>query len=406
MNLLGEKHAVVVGGGPAGLMAAEQLAASGIKVDLYDAMPSVARKFLLAGIGGMNITHSEALEQFATRYFDSSNWMRPMLKRFGPAELIDWIHGLGIETIVGSSGRVFPVEMKAAPLLRKWKHRLSEMGVVFHPRHRWIGWADSNRISFESESGVVEATYDVLVLAMGGGSWKKLGSNGAWMPVLAEQGIDLNPLVASNCGYEVSWSDYLIERADRQAIKKVGLAVEGQPGIKISEILITAYGVEGTGIYAIGNAIRRSFAECGSAVLNIDLFPERSVEELNALLKKGPARQSLSSRLRKNLKMTAAQVALANEPGLLSGLNEGDIAQRLKAVSVSLIKPRPIDEAISTAGGVSLDAVDSQLMLTSMPGVFVAGEMLDWDAPTGGYLLTGCFTTGYHAGRGAVSWLK
>lgn len=396
----------MIGGGPAGLIAAEQLAEAGASVDLYDAMPSVARKFLLAGIGGMNITHSESFDRFSQRYGDAGAWLLPMLENFGPAELVDWIHELGIETIIGSSGRVFPVEMKAAPLLRKWKHRLTQSGVRFHPRHRWIGWDQQDRLVFESQAGQVVVKYDVCVLALGGGSWSKLGSNGAWIPLLLQRGVDVTPLVASNCGYEVSWSDHLVQRADRQAIKKVGLSVEGFDESKISEVMITDYGIEGTGIYAMGRYIRRAINSTGVAVLKMDLFPDRSAGQLSKVLARGAPKVSLANRLRKNLSMSSAQIALANEEGVLSRLDEQQIVARLKGVTLRLSKARPIDEAISTAGGISPDAILPSLMLKQLPSVFVAGEMLDWDAPTGGYLLTGCFTTGVKAGRSAAEWLR
>lgn len=398
--------AVVIGGGPAGLMAAEELANAGVRVDLYDAMPSVARKFLLAGIGGMNITHSEPFNAFCERYGAASDWMRPMLERFGPTQLIEWIHQLGVETFIGTSGRVFPKEMKAAPLLRSWKHRLGESGVTFHPKSRWVGFGANGELMITGQEGPSEVRAGAVVLALGGGSWRKLGSDGSWMPVLQAQGVRLVELEASNCGFEVEWSDYLLERAGHQAIKKVGLSVEGQSSTRVSEVMITEYGVEGTGIYAMGPAIRTALAEAGVARLSLDLFPERSNDDLLEALRRGAPKVSLSNRLRKNLRMSAAQVALANEPGLLSQLSEIEIVVRLKAVEVSLLRPRPIDEAISTSGGICLSEVGPGLMLNKMPGIFVAGEMLDWDAPTGGYLLTACFSTGFHAGRAAAKWVN
>lgn len=395
--------AVVIGGGPAGLMAAERLAHAGHHVDLYDAMPSVARKFLLAGIGGMNITHAEQYSRFVTRYSEAETWLKPKLDCFGPDQLRDWIHSLGVNTVIGSSGRVFPEEMKAAPLLRRWKHRLSEMGVCFHPRHKWLGWSGSECVQFMTPSGEVSQTYKVLVLALGGGSWRKLGSDGGWVDTLESSNVNVSPLIASNCGWIHKWSDHFIERAAGKPIKHVGLSVKGQSVDLVSEIMITNYGLEGTGIYAIGRYIR---AAMGDAVVCLDLLPQRSADSIYNALKSSSSKDSLSNKLRKVLKLSKEQIALLNEIGPVSSLDLGELVARIKCIELSLNEHRPIDEAISTAGGVRLDAVDKNLMLHSLPGVFVAGEMLDWDAPTGGYLLTACLSTGYAAGEGANHWIE
>lgn len=398
------KSAVVIGGGPAGLMAAERLAHAGHHVDLYDAMPSVARKFLLAGIGGMNITHAEEYSRFVTRYSEAETWLKPMLDCFGPDQLRDWIHSLGVNTVTGSSGRVFPEEMKAAPLLRRWKHRLSEMGVSFHPRHKWLGWSGLECVSFMTPDGEVSKSYKVLVLALGGGSWRKLGSDGGWVDTLENANVHVTPLIASNCGWIHKWSEHFIDRAAGLPIKQVGLSVKGQSINLVSEIMITKYGLEGTGMYAIGRYIRAARTG-GDALICLDLLPQRSPENIYKALSSSGAKDSLSNKLRKVLKLSKQQIALLNELGPVSSLDLNQLVKRIKCIELSVNEHRPIDEAISTAGGVRLDAVDKNLMLRSLPGVFVAGEMLDWDAPTGGYLLTACLSTGYAAGEGAVDWL-
>lgn len=406
---MNRKRAVVIGGGPAGLFAAEQLSARGHAVELYDAMPSVARKFLLAGIGGMNITHSEPMEKFVNRYGDAAEWFNPMLDTFGPAELINWIRGLGVETIVGSSGRVFPAEMKAAPLLRRWKARLVEQGVRFHPRSRWLGWSASGEMGasksvvVETEAGVVDVQYDALILALGGGSWKKLGSNGSWVSVLKEAGAEINPLVGSNVGFEVDWSSYLKERFSGEPLKKVGLYFDDSPAKIISELMLTDYGIEGTGIYAANRMIRDRWVN--GATLLIDFLPDQSREDIADKLTFASKKESMASKLRKRLRLSTAAIALLNEGVKLSELNPLQLAHRIKGYPIRLKSPRPIDEAISTAGGISRASLTDSLMVKSMLGLFVAGEMIDWDAPTGGYLLTGCFTTGYRAGQSAADYL-
>ncbi len=406
---MNSKRAVVIGGGPAGLFAAEQLSARGHTVDLYDAMPSVARKFLLAGIGGMNITHSESMDKFISRYGDAADWFSPMLNSFGPAELIDWIHGLGVETIVGSSGRVFPAEMKAAPLLRRWKAKLVEQGVRFHPRSRWLGWSEqksaagNNCILIESEGEISYVQFDALILALGGGSWKKLGSDGSWVDVLLEVGVNVKSLAASNVGFEVDWSDYLKERISGQPLKKVGLYME-DPSVKIiSEVMLTEYGIEGTGVYAANKIIRENWDN--GATLLIDFLPEHSRDAIADKLTFASKKESMANKLRKLLRLNATVISLLNEGVKLSELNPLQLADRIKGYPIRLNNPRPMDEAISTIGGVDRETLSNDLMVISKPGIFVAGEMIDWDAPTGGYLLTGCFTTGYRAGQAAADYL-
>lgn len=398
----------IVGGGPAGLMAAEQISAvDGIQIDLFDAMPSVGRKFLIAGVGGMNITHAEPLPSFIERYQDRADWLAPMLHEFGPKALREWIHGLGIETFVGSSGRVFPREMKAAPLLRAWLHRLRSRGVHFHVRHRWLGWdgeAQGGPLRLMTPNGEQLWYADALVLALGGGSWSKLGSDGAWVPLLQAAGIPVEPLRPANCGFDVAWSDYFRERFAGAPVKAViaSCGLRQQQG----EFNITQHGVEGGLIYAMSASLRDALL-CGeTASLTLDLAPGRSLSRLIEDLAKPRGRDSWSNHLRRRAGIEGVKAALLREFCTLSELTEAaSLARAIKALPLAVQAARPLDEAISSAGGVSCQGLDDALMLRQRPGVFIAGEMLDWEAPTGGYLLTGCFSTGYRAGRGVLAWL-
>ena len=400
----------IIGGGPAGLMAAEMLAASnpavnGKKIEIFDAMPSVGRKFLMAGKGGMNITHAEPLADFIGRYGERAAQIAPLLDAFGPTQLRAWIHGLGIDTFVGTSGRVFPTDMKAAPLLRAWLHRLRNQGVQFHVRHRWLGWAADGSLRFATPSGKVEVKADAVILALGGGSWAKLGSDGSWVPMLLERKVPVAPLKPANCGFDVAWSPYFSERFAGTPVKAVSARCVGQPEKK-GEFNITATGVEGGLIYAVAAPLRDALARAGHAVLQLDLAPGRSLDRLNTDLARPRGRDSLASHLRRHAGIEGVKAGLLREfcpPAALTAA--GSLAAAIKGLSLPVTATRPLDEAISTAGGVTFEGLDGQLMLRGLPGVFCAGEMLDWEAPTGGYLLTACFASGRAAGLGAGRWL-
>jgi uncharacterized flavoprotein (TIGR03862 family) len=405
----------VIGAGPAGLMAAERIASAGHAVDVFDAMPSVARKFLLAGVGGMNITHAEDYAQFVLRYRDAAEHLRPLLDEFKPDALRQWIHQLGIATFEGSSGRVFPVEMKAAPLLRAWLHRLRQQGVVFHPRHRWTGWQrDAQGINWQfiNPAGEQHYRFDAVVLALGGASWPQLGSEGAWTALLPQFGIAVAPLKASNCGFELPWSGFIKERFAGTPIKQVRLSVtdcNGHSESKIGEFEVTAYGVEGSLIYALSAPLRELILHSpAKARLVLDWLPHSSDAEIATKLRQLRKGMSLANALRSKLHLPAICSALLREGGATPNVHEPDaLAKLLKAMPLPLATAtRPIAEVISCAGGVAFSAVNEALMLNALPGVFVAGEMLNWEAPTGGYLLTACFATGKRAGDGVVSWVR
>ena len=395
----------IIGGGPAGLIAAEQLAAvDGLEVAVFDAMPSVGRKFLMAGKGGMNITHAEPLADFIGRYGDRQAVIAPLLERFGPQQLCDWIQDLGIATFVGTSGRVFPSEMKAAPLLRAWLHRLRQCGVQFHVRHRWLGWATEGALRFATPAGETALAVDAVVLALGGGSWAHLGSDGAWVPLLAARGIDIAPLKPANCGFDVAWSAHFVERFAGQPVKPVIGSVAGRR--QQGEFNITATGIEGGLIYALSAPLRDALATEGRAVLHLDLAPGKTLERLTADLSRPRGRDSLANHLRRRAGIEGVKAGLLRELLPLETLTAADrLAAAIKHLPLPVTAMRPLDEAISTAGGVAFEALDDNLMLRDLPGVFCAGEMLDWEAPTGGYLLTACFATGRAAGAGARAWL-
>ncbi len=401
----------VVGGGPAGLIAAETLAQGGAQVDLYDAMPSVGRKFLLAGIGGMNITHAEPFEIFATRYGVREQALRPLLDSFSPDALRGWIHTLGIETFVGSSGRVFPRDMKAAPLLRAWLHRLREAGVRFHMRHRWLGWTETGALRFATPAGDLQAEADALVMALGGASWPKLGANGDWVPLLRQRGIDIAPLLPANCGFDVAggWSAHLRSRFAGQPLKTVALHfadASGQPHARQGELMLSDTGIEGSLVYALSAALRDAIAARGPVAVNLDLLPDKSPARVLAEVSHPRGSRSLSSHLQSRAGLKGAKMALLYECLAKDALNDPvRLAQAIKSLPLTLAAPRPIEEAISSAGGVRFEALDERLMLRNLPGVFCAGEMLDWEAPTGGYLLTACLASGRAAGQGALEYL-
>ena len=401
----------VIGGGPAGLMAAEVLAQGGMQVDVYDAMPSVGRKFLLAGVGGMNITHAESFEPFVLRYGARAPALRPILDAFSSAALADWIHDLGIETFVGSSGRVFPREMKAAPLLRAWLHRLRESGVRFHVRHHWRGWGDNGALHFTSPTGQVDVQADAVVLALGGGSWAKLGSDGAWVPVLTAQGVEVAPLQPANCGFEVTggWSDHMRTRFAGQPLKTVALRftdMAGHTHQRKGELMLSDHGIEGSLVYAVSAPLRDTISAKGSITLELDLAPDKPLARVLSEVDHPRGSRSLSSHLQSRVGIKGAKMALLREVLSTEQLAQPDtLAHAIKSLPLTLVAPRPIDEAISSAGGVRFEALDAGLMLRALPGVFCAGEMLDWEAPTGGYLLTACFASGRAAGQGVLNYL-
>ncbi len=400
-------HVAIIGGGPAGLMAAEVLSQAGIRVDVYDGMPSVGRKFLLAGVGGMNITHSEAYPAFLSRYAERAPQIAPLLRAFDADALCQWINELGIETFIGSSGRVFPTDMKAAPLLRAWLKRLRDSGVVIHTRHRWLGWDASGALRIASPEGEISVNPDATLLALGGGSWSRLGSDGAWMLPLEQRGVDLAPLQPSNCGFEVqAWSELMVSKFAGAPLKNIAIGLNDDIP-RLGECVITATGIEGSLIYALSAPIREEINRYGAAVIHIDLLPGRHVDKLQAALSKPRGARSMAKHLHSQVGIDGVKAALLRE--LTDAETFADpalLARAIKALPLTLMKTRPLDEAISSAGGVRFEAMDERLMLKALPGVFCAGEMLDWEAPTGGYLLTGCFASGRAAGLGIVQWVK
>jgi len=397
----------IIGGGPAGLMAAEVLGLAGVNVDLYDAMPSVGRKFLLAGVGGMNITHAEDYAAFVSRYGERAGDLRPLLDAFSPDSLREWIHGLGIDTFVGSSGRVFPSDMKAAPLLRAWLKRLRESGVQLHTRQRWLGWDEHGALRIAGPQGETQVEADATLLALGGGSWARLGSDGAWVPLLQNRGIAIAPLQPANCGFEVAgWSEHLREKFAGAPLKTVSLALPGEAPRK-GEFVLTATGIEGSLVYALSAPIRNTINRDGAATVLLDLLPDRTLTQIASALARPRGSQSMAKHLHRQLKLDGAKAALLRELTDATTFHAPQaLAAAIKALPIRLVRPRPLDEAISSAGGVPFEELDEGLMLRRLPGVFCAGEMLDWEAPTGGYLLTACFASGRAAAEGMLRWLR
>jgi len=397
--------AVVVGAGPAGLMAAQALVDGGVAVDLFDTMPSAGRKFLLAGKGGLNLTHSEALPAFVSRYGARAPEVARWLEALSPAALREWAAGLGVPTFVGSSGRVFPHDLKAAPLLRAWLHRLRDCGVVFHMRHRWLGWDAEGALCFAVPGGTLARPARATVLALGGASWTRLGSDGAWVPRLRELGVEVAPLQAANCGFEVGWSAHLRQHFAGAPIKPVVLRFEGFE--RQGEFVLSAYGIEGSLVYAASAALREAIARDGRATLTLDLLPAFDAQRVAREAAHPRGSRSLSSHLKSRLGLAGAKLALLHE--LLpheAMVDPARLAAAIKALPLTVTAPRPIDEAISSAGGVRLEALDEHLMVRVRPGIFCAGEMLDWEAPTGGYLLQAAMASGQVAGAGAAQWLR
>lgn len=400
-------QAVIIGAGPAGLMAAETIAEAGYSVDVYDAMPSVARKLLIAGVGGLNLTHSEPLEAFVARYRERAPEVASWLQRLGPADLRNWAEGLGIETFVGSSGRVFPTDMKAAPLLRGWLRRLKRMGVQIHLRHRWVGITADATLALETEHGIFERTSACTLLALGGGSWSRLGADARWVPMLATLGVPITSLQPSNCGFDIAWSVHFRERFAGAPLKPVQARIGGAAAWLQGECVITEHGIEGSLIYTLSAELRTHIGANGAATLHLDLAPGRSLDRLRTELAKPRGSRSISEHLRRQAGIEGVKAGMLYERLSRAQMLDADtLAQHIKDLPLTLLRARPIDEAISTAGGVQLDAMTENLMVKSLPGVFCAGEMLDWDAPTGGYLLTACFASGRLAGLGSVDWLR
>ncbi|MDE1180630.1 TIGR03862 family flavoprotein [Paraburkholderia sp.] len=408
----------VIGGGPAGLMAAEALAARGLAVDVYDAMPSVGRKFLMAGKGGMNITHSEPLEPFTGRYGARAPQIAPLLDAFGPDALRAWLTGLGVETFVGSSGRVFPSDMKAAPMLRAWLHRLKEAGVRFHMRHKWTGWSPvtddvataSHSLRFTTPDGERDLTCDAIVLALGGASWPRLGSDAAWVPLLTAREVPVAPLLPSNCGFEADWSEHFRARYAGHPLKPVAISVvdvDGKVHNRQGECVVTETGVEGSLVYALSSSIRDRLLADGDVTISLDLAPGLPLTRVIDEVTRPRGSRSMSSHLQSRIGLGGVKAGLLHE--CLSKdafMDPVQLAHAIKALPLRLTRARPVEEAISSAGGVPFEALDAQLMVARVPGVFCAGEMLDWEAPTGGYLLTACFASGLVAGRGAAAYLE
>jgi uncharacterized flavoprotein (TIGR03862 family) len=397
----------IIGGGPAGLMAAETLASQGAAVTLYDAMPSVGRKFLLAGRGGLNLTHSEAPELFLSRYGKSADAVSPWLEELDASALREWAYGLGIETFIGTSGRVFPKEMKAAPLLRTWLQRLREQGIQLRTRHVWRGWGDDDALLFDTSHGPRHDRVDAVVLALGGASWPRLGSNGGWQALLEPRGVDIAPLLPANGGFLVSWSEHFSQRFAGQPLKAVAMVPQGDHSWRRGECMISVDGIEGGLIYAWSAPLRAALLQNGSALFFLDLLPQHSAGEVLAQVSRSRGSRSWSSHLDSRLGLKGVKQGLLHEVLSKAEFNDAPtLARTIKRLPVRVRGQRPLAEAISTAGGVRFDALDGNLMLHALPGVFCAGEMLDWEAPTGGYLLTACFASGRAVGQGVWRWLN
>jgi uncharacterized flavoprotein (TIGR03862 family) len=404
-----ETHVAVIGAGPAGLMAAEVLAQGGARVTVYDAMPSAGRKFLMAGRGGLNLTHSEPLPQFLARYRDAMPHLQAAIEAFPPSALRAWSEALGEPTFVGTSGRVFPKAFKASPLLRAWLRRLDAAGVKFAFRHRWTGWDKEGRLLFQAPDGPSVVAADATVLALGGASWPRLGSDGAWTKILADHGIAVAPLRPANCGFKVEWSEIFRARFEGQPLKGIALSF-GAQGVR-GEATITHAGIEGGAIYALSAELREAIIAKGEAVVHVALRPDVDQADLTRRVSASRGKQSFSNFLRKAAQLSPVAVGLLQEAAIgagqpLSAISPERLAELINAVPVKLTGVAPIARAISSAGGIVFDELDADFMIRRLPGVFAAGEMLDWEAPTGGYLLQASFATSAAAGRGVLEWLK
>jgi uncharacterized flavoprotein (TIGR03862 family) len=398
----------IIGAGPAGLMAAEVLAQAGRGVTVYDAMPSAGRKLLMAGRGGLNLTHSEALPVFLARYGAAIEHLGPAIEALPPDALREWSEALGQPTFVGSSGRVFPKAFKASPLLRAWLRRLDAMGAQFAQRHRWTGWDENGRLLFQTPDGQRTVAARATVLALGGASWPRLGSDGAWVEALAAKGVTISPLRSANCGFTVAWSDIFRDRFEGEPLK--GVALSFGPHTARGEAVITRTGIEGGAIYALSADLREAIVDSGQATLRIALRPDLEINDMIAWLSMPRGKQSFSNWLRKAVHLSSAAIGLLQEAAIASGaplssLSTAGLAGLINAVPIQLNGAAPIARAISTAGGISFDEIDADFMIHRLPGTFAAGEMLDWEAPTGGYLLQASFATGAAAGRGTLKWL-
>jgi uncharacterized flavoprotein (TIGR03862 family) len=405
VNASTQKRAAIIGAGPAGLMAADVLSAAGIAVTLYERMPSAGRKFLIAGRGGLNLTHSDEFERFLPRYGEAAPHLREAIAAFSPDDLRAFSEALGQPTFIGTSGRVFPKDMKSSPFLRAWLQRLDKAGVVFKMRHRWTGWNEAGALTFAGPATEVTDVPDATILALGGASWPKFGSDGGWVETLKNDTIEVAPLRPANCGFALAWTDIFRERFAGQPLKRIALLHEGE--VVRGEAVIAHYGIEGGGIYALSRPLRESIEKNGEAKLFVDLRPDMTQRELAAPLGQPRGKQSLSTFLRKAAALSPAAIGLLQEAtkGKLAAMPAYDMAGLIKAVPLTLTGTAPNDRAISSAGGIAFSAIDAHFMLRRKPGVFVAGEMLDWEAPTGGYLLQACFATGAAAGKGAADWL-
>lgn len=396
------KHIAIIGGGPAGLIAAERLSARGHSVTVYERMPTLGRKFLMAGRGGLNLTHSDDREAFGARYREAGGWMSSWLEVFTPADLCEWSEGLGQTTFVGSSGRVFPQAMKASPLLRAWLARLDAQGVQFRLRHQWTGWGESGDLLFNTPDGerVVDKP-DAVLLALGGASWPKLGSDAGWVDMLRGRGVEIDDFAAANCGVEIAWSEIMQARFAGKPLKTIAISFNGET--VRGEAMISRYGLEGGAVYALSTPIRKALATGYPVPVTIDLRPNHKIAEVTARLGEAKKGQSLANTLRK-AGLSPEAIGLLRESGELP-VEPADLARRIKATPVTIIGQRGLERAISSSGGIAREGLDIGLMLKALPGVFVAGEMIDWEAPTGGYLLQGCFSTGIAAARGIETWM-